>query len=151
MAVMNNSTPAIIGSESSADDLRDALSFLDNWEDRYRFVIDLGKRLPQMPEERRTEDRLVRGCQSQVWLHVRQENDRMFFEVDSDAHIVRGLIAILMHVYNGRSAKEIREFDIDAYFADLDLLAHLSSARGNGLRAMVKTIQELASDPDAAN
>ncbi len=132
------------GSEITADDVRDTLQFFDDWEDRYRYVIDLGKQLPALPEVMKTDDSLVRGCQSQVWLHVRREGDRLFFDVDSDAHIVRGLAAILLSAYNGRSAGEIRVFDVEAYLDDLQLLAHLSPTRGNGLRAMIERIRREA-------
>jgi cysteine desulfuration protein SufE len=132
------------GSEITADDVRDTLQFFDDWEDRYRYVIDLGKQLPALPESMKTEDSLVRGCQSQVWLHVRREGDRLHFDVDSDAHIVRGLAAILLSAYNGRSAQEIRDFDAEAYLDDLQLLAHLSPTRGNGLRAMIERIRREA-------
>ena len=132
------------GNEITADDVRDTLTFFDDWEDRYRYVIELGRQLPDMPQERRTNDHLVRGCQSQVWLHVVPEDDRLFFDIDSDAHIVRGLVGIVLSAYNGKLPAEILNFDIEAYFAELDLLSHLSATRGNGLRAMVKTIREAA-------
>lgn len=132
------------GTEITAADVVETLGFFDNWEDRYRYIIDLGKQLPAMPESHKREELLVRGCQSQVWLDWRECEGRMVFEVDSDAHIVRGLIAIVLSAYNDRTPGEILAFDIDAYFTQLDLLSHLSPTRGNGLRAMVQRIRDLA-------
>jgi cysteine desulfuration protein SufE len=131
---------------TSVDDIRDAFALFDSWEDRYRFVIDLGKSLPALPEAMRTEDHLVRGCQSQVWLVAACDDDggAMHLQLDSDAHIVRGLIAIVLAAYDGLTPQEIVAFDIEALFAELDLLQHLSVTRGNGLRAMVARIRETA-------
>ena len=129
---------------STPEEIVDTLSFFDSWEDRYKYMIDLGKSLPVMSEELRTDDRLVPGCQSQVWIEPHLENGIFNFEVDSDAHIVRGLLAIVMAAYNGKSASEILEFDIQNYFEVLDLIKHLSPTRGNGLRAMVEKIRQLA-------
>jgi cysteine desulfuration protein SufE len=132
------------GIDISAEDIAETLGFFDDWEERYRYIIDIGKRLPVMPEAERREELLVRGCQSQVWLKAHEREGRLFFEVDSDAHIVRGLIAIVLSAYNGKSPAEILAFDIDAYFERLDLLRHLSPTRGNGLRAMVERIRDVA-------
>jgi cysteine desulfuration protein SufE len=128
------------------DDIRDAFQFFDSWEDKYRFVIDLGKALPELPPEKRTDTHLVRGCQSQVWLHTRFDPVRgtMHLELDSDAHIVRGLIAIVLAAYDDRTPGEIVDFDIEGLFEELALLSHLSLSRGNGLRAMVARIREAA-------
>jgi len=120
------------------------LSFFDSWEDRYKYIIDLGKELPALPPEHRTESNLVRGCQSQVWLTHRQEGGRLYFEADSDAFIVRGLLGVVLAAYNGRTPQEIQAFDITAYFDSLNLLKHLSATRGNGLQAMVQRIKALA-------
>ena len=132
------------GIDISADDIAETLGFFDDWEERYRYIIDIGKQLPVMPEKERREELLVRGCQSQVWLKAREQGGRLFFDVDSDAHIVRGLIAIVLSAYNGKRPAEILDYDIDAYFERLDLLRHLSPTRGNGLRAMVERIRDLA-------
>ncbi len=135
-----------LGSSITADEIVDTLGFFDDWEDRYRYVIDLGKQLAPMPASSRTEERLVHGCQSQVWVdHYRDtENKREYFLLDSDAHIVRGLAAIVLAAMNGRSAEEIAAFDVDAYFEKLELISHLSPTRGNGLRAMVGRVKALA-------
>lgn len=128
------------------EDIREAFELFDGWEDRYRFVIDLGKELPELPEADRIEGNLVRGCQSQVWLIAEYDDDTgvMRLRLDSDAHIVRGLIAIVLAAYDGRSPRDIVAFDIEALFDELDLLQHLSATRGNGLRAMVARIREAA-------
>lgn len=130
---------------SDTQNIIDDLSFFDSWEDRYRYIIDLGKTLPPMPAELRTDDRLVPGCQSQVWIEAKTEQDKMIFLVDSDAHIVKGLLALVMAAYNHKSKQEILAFDIQNYFQQLNLLKHISPTRGNGLQAMVKKIKLLAS------
>lgn len=132
------------GIDVSAEDIVDTLGFFDSWEDRYKYIIDLGKELPPMPESFRTDDYIVRGCQSQVWLVHEVRDNCLFFQADSDAFIVKGLLCVVLAAYNGRSTKEIAAIDIDAYFARLDLMQHLSSTRGNGIKAMVKRIQETA-------
>ncbi|ONM45033.1 Fe-S cluster assembly protein SufE [Halopseudomonas pachastrellae] len=132
------------GTDITSDDIVDTLSFFDSWEDRYKYIIDLGRELPELAAEQRTEDNLVRGCQSQVWLVSRREGDRLYFDADSDAFIVKGLLAVVLAAYNGKRADEIRDFDIEGYFASLNLLKHLSVTRGNGLRAMVQRIQASA-------
>lgn len=132
------------GTEITTDDILDTLGFFDSWEDRYRYIIDLGKQLPEMDDALKTEDRLVRGCQSQVWMECQKQDDKLYFEVDSDAHIVRGLLGVVLAAFNGKTAQEVLDFDIDHYFEQLDLLRHLSPTRGNGLRAMVARIQQYA-------
>lgn len=129
------------GTTITADDIRDTLGFFDAWEDRYKYIIDLGKELPALPEEARTDEHLVRGCQSQVWIETHRDGEKFYFDVDSDAFIVKGLLGVVLAAYNGKTADEIRDFDIDAYFEELDLVRHLSTARGNGLKAMVERIQ----------
>lgn len=131
------------------DDIREAFTLFDDWEDKYRFVIDLGKELPDMAAEQRTDANLVRGCQSQVWLVVTadthcQPGPLLNLAIDSDAHIVRGLAAVVIAALSGRSASDILAFDAEALFAELDLLQHLSQTRGNGLRAMVAKIKQAA-------
>ena len=132
------------GTDITSDDIVDTLSFFDSWEDRYKYIIDLGRELPELEADQRTEDNLVRGCQSQVWLVSRREGDRLYFDADSDAFIVKGLLAVVLAAYNGKRADEIRDFDIEGYFSSLNLLKHLSVTRGNGLRAMVQRIQASA-------
>lgn len=122
----------------------DDLAFFDDWEERYQYIIDLGKELSAMAEELRTPERLVKGCQSSVWLDVDRVDDKLLFSVDSDAHIVRGLLVLVLAAFNNKTPAEIVSFDIDAYFQQLDLERHLSPTRGNGLRAIVARIQALA-------
>jgi len=130
------------------DQIRDSFGFFDDWEERYRFIIDLGKSLPALPEADRTEERLVRGCQSLVWLvpTFRPDPGTLHLDIDSDAHIVRGLIAIVLAACNDRTPEEILAFDMESLFAELDLIAHLSPTRGNGLRAMVARIRQEAEE-----
>ncbi|MEM7377806.1 MAG: SufE family protein [Pseudomonadota bacterium] len=135
------------GQSVTREDVADTLGFLDDWEDRYRYVIELGQQLVPLPEADRTEDRLVRGCQSQVWLLSLHADDRVWYLIDSDAHIVRGLAAIVLSAYNGRTPREIVDFDVEAWFETLDLVNHLSPTRGNGLRAMVARMVAAAQAP----
>lgn len=132
------------GTEITSEDIVDTLSFFDSWEDRYKYIIDLGKELPELDPSQRTEENLVRGCQSQVWLVSRREGDKLYFDADSDAFIVKGLLAVVLAAYNGKPAEDIKAFDVEAYFTQLNLLKHLSVTRGNGLRAMVQRIQAAA-------
>jgi cysteine desulfuration protein SufE len=131
-------------SRTRLDDIRESFGFFDNWEDRYRFIIDLGRELPAMPDALKVEANIVHGCQSQVWIAPTLNNGKLHFALDSDALIVRGLIAIVLAAYNDRSAAEIRNFDIDGLFTELDLLRHLSPTRGNGLTALVRRIRDIA-------
>lgn len=134
------------GTEITSDEILDTLSFFDDWEERYRYIIDLGKELPPMDPAEQREENLVRGCQSQVWLVPREEGGRLYFDVDSDAFIVKGLLGVVLAAYNGKRPEEIRDFDIEGYFSDLDLMKHLSPTRGSGLQAMVKQIQDAAAE-----
>lgn len=138
------------GHSIGPDDILETLSFFDSWEDRYRYIIDLGKELPEMPGDLRTDDRLVRGCQSQVWIDVRREEGRLEMLVDSDAFIVKGLLAVVLAAYNNKTPADILAFDVDDYFESLGLMQHLSPTRGNGLRAMVARIREAAVDASSA-
>jgi len=132
------------GTDITSDHIVDTLSFFDNWEDRYKYIIDLGKELPELDAALRSEEHLVRGCQSQVWLVSEARDGKLFFAADSDAFIVKGLLAVVLAAYNGKTPEQISAFDVEAYFAQLNLLKHLSVTRGNGLRAMVKRIQATA-------
>ncbi len=132
------------GTDITTDDIVDSLAFFDSWEDRYRYIIDLGKELPSMDEALQTEANQVKGCQSLVWLSEHLEGDRLYFEADSNSHIVRGLLAVVLAAYNAKSPQEIQSFDIEGYFEQLNLIKHLSPSRGNGLKAMVARIRETA-------
>ena len=132
------------GTSISTEDILDTLSFFDDWEERYKYIIDLGKQLPVMSDSKKTEQYLLRGCQSQVWIDSELNNGVLNFEADSDAHIVRGLLGVVLAAYNHKTPADILAFDIDDYFARIDLVKHLSPTRGNGLRAMVQRIQDTA-------
>ena len=132
------------GHSITSDDIVDTLGFFDSWEDRYKYIIDLGKELPPMDDSLHTEDRLVRGCQSQVWIDTALEDGRLQIAVDSDAFIVKGLLGVVLAAYNNKTPGEVLAFDIDAYFDALELMNHLSPTRGNGLRAMVARIRDIA-------
>ncbi|TQV85266.1 SufE family protein [Exilibacterium tricleocarpae] len=132
------------GTDITSQDIVDSLQFFGSWEERYKYIIDLGKELPGLPDVKKTEDRLVRGCQSQVWIDYVCEDGRLQLNVDSDAFIVKGLLGVVMAAYNNKSPDAVRDFDIEGYFAELNLLSHLSPTRGNGLRAMVERIKRIA-------
>lgn len=138
----------------NADDLIADFEFLDNWEDRYRHVIELGKKLPPFPEAERNDTSKVQGCASQVWLisHVKEtpSGPLLEFEGDSDAHIVRGLVAVLLELVSGRTPKEIMETDILGVFRQIGLEGHLTPQRSNGLRSMVERIRGHARNAMAA-
>lgn len=128
----------------TTEELIENFELLEEWEDRYRYIIDLGKKLPSLAQEHRTTENKVQGCVSQVWLIHEEKNDRHFFQADSDAFIVRGLVSILLHIYNGKTSQEIMDMDIDAFFEKIGLSEHLSPTRRNGFFSMVKKIQGFA-------
>lgn len=134
------------GTAISSDDIIETLSFFDSWEERYKYIIDLGKSLPDMELSLKNEDHLVRGCQSQVWINSSPIDGNIWFEADSDAFIVKGLLGLVLAAYNGKSPSAILSFDIENYFDTLGLLKHLSPTRGNGMRAMVLKIKNIAND-----
>lgn len=138
---MTDITQSPFGTEITPEEILDTLGFFDDWEERYKYIIDLGKQLPAIDEGKKTEEFLLRGCQSQVWIDSALIDGKLFFEVDSDAHIVRGLLAVVLSAYNNKTPAEVLAFDIDSFFAQVDLVKHLSPTRGNGLTAMVKKIQ----------
>jgi cysteine desulfuration protein SufE len=136
------------GIDEQLDELAAEFDFLDDWEERYRYVIDLGRALAPLGEAERSEANKVRGCASQVWLVTeRGPGGVLSFRGDSDAHIVRGLIAILLRLYSGRTADEILAFDARAAFDRLGLKSALSAQRSNGLFSMVERIRR---DAEAA-
>jgi cysteine desulfuration protein SufE len=132
--------------DARLDDLIDEFSFLDDWESRYRHVIDLGKALTPLPETDRVEAAKVRGCASQVWLISKSDAGLIHFEGASDAAIVQGLLAILLRLYSGRPAPEIVALDPMSAFAALGLGDALTPQRSNGLKAMATRIHEVARD-----
>lgn len=127
---------------SAIETLISDFELIDDWEERYRYVIDLGRDLAPLSATERSDANKVRGCASQVWLVTEPADDgRMYFRGDSDAHIVRGLIAILMRLYSDRRPEEIVAFDARAAFATLGLNDALSQQRSNGLFSMVERIR----------
>lgn len=126
------------------DEIAETFDFLDDWEDRYRHVIELGRALEPMPEALKVPTNKVHGCASQVWIFPRIEDGRFDFWGDSDALIVRGLIAVLHALYAGRPVAEVAQVDAPAALARLGLEEHLSSQRSNGVRAMVERLRDLA-------
>jgi cysteine desulfuration protein SufE len=131
----------------SIDEIRSDFSVLDDWEDRYRYVIELGRMLPALEDALKTEATKVRGCASQVWLVSRHlpagtdQEPRLAFQGDSDALIVRGLVAILLQAVEGLTAREIAALDLPAIFADLGLKDNLTPQRSNGLASMIARIK----------
>lgn len=132
------------GSDITTDDIVDTLAFFDSWDERYKYIIDLGKELPPLPDSEHIDKNIIRGCQSKVWLASEQRDGRLYFQVDSDAFIVKGLLGVVLAAYNTKTAQQVLDFDIEAYFAELDLMRHLSPTRGSGLQAMVARIRNIA-------
>lgn len=137
------------------DEIRENFALLDEWDDRYRYVIELGRTLPPMTDEERSAQNKVQGCASQVWLatsvdHSNPKEPKLTFKGDSDAHIVRGLIAILLTLQSGKSAREILDSDAISTFDDLGFREHLTPQRSNGLRAMIERIKTDARESLAA-
>ena len=136
----------VMTNSSTIDDIVEDFALIDDWEERYRYVIELGRALSGLPESAKTEENRVRGCASQVWLETVPDRNAagepaLSFNADSDAHIVRGLIAILLTLYTGRTPREILDVDAMAAFGRLGLNEHLTPQRSNGVRSMVERIR----------
>jgi len=137
------------------DEIIGNFELLEEWEDRYRYLIELGRTLEPLPKEAYTDENKVRGCASQVWLETTRGEDAagaptLTFRGDSDAHIVRGLVALVLALYSGRRAAEIVDTDAAPLFKQLGLAEHLTPQRANGLRSMVERIKKEARDALAA-
>lgn len=134
--------------DTQIEHLKATFAMLPDWEERYRFIIDLGRKLEPLADDERNEASRVRGCMSQVWLVADDEDaeddDKLHFRGDSDAHIVRGLIGVLLMIYADKTPQEIAAIDINQIFTDLNLEQHISMNRRNGLYSMVETIQRTA-------
>ena len=133
--------------ETSLEDVEETFALMDDWEDRYRYLIELGRKLPPLSEAEQTEENKVRGCASQVWMVIRpdpDDADRLVFIGDSDAHIVKGLIAVLLLIFSGKTASEISAIDARAILERLGLAEHLSPMRTNGLFSMLQRIGDMA-------
>ncbi|GLT19475.1 cysteine desulfurase, sulfur acceptor subunit CsdE [Vibrio zhanjiangensis] len=132
------------GKEITVEDIVSTMQALTGWEERYRQVIQWGKQLPVMADELKLDQVKVAGCESQVWLVSKQLDGVWYFCADSDARIVRGLIALVLAPFDGKSSQQIQAFDVDEYFESLGLISHLSPSRGNGLKAIVEQIKQIA-------
>lgn len=131
------------GHSITEHEIRTLFASAHGWAERYKALINLGKQLPPLPTEEKTAANAIYGCESQAWLVSKQDNDdRWQFASDSDARIVKGLMATVLSALNNKTAEQILAFDIEAYFNDLQLLNHLSPSRGNGLRAVVSAIKQ---------
>ena len=128
----------------------DEFSMFDDWEERYQFMIDLGKSLPLIQEEFKTEDNIIKGCQSKVWLKGEQINDKIVFTADSDAILTKGIIAILIRTFSNQKPKDILEADLK-FIDEIGLKEHLSATRANGLVSMIKNIKMYALAFDSRN
>ncbi|MBL8643318.1 MAG: SufE family protein [Rhodospirillaceae bacterium] len=140
-------TPQMIAPEMTFAELKENFGLFDEWDDRYRYIIDLGRKLPPFPQSLQVDETKVRGCMSQVWLvpgHAANDNTRFAFAADSDAHIVKGLIAVLGILFSGQRPEDVARIDPEEAFRVLGLDQHLSPSRRNGLVAMVQKIKQYA-------
>jgi len=131
--------------QAAQEELVEEFQFFDNWMDRYQYLIDLGRRLPDFPESDRTEANKIRGCQSQVWFVASEANGRLNFRAISDAAIVSGLIALLLRIYSDRRPQDILDTPPN-FVTALELEQHLSPTRSNGLSSMLKAIRAFATE-----
>lgn len=125
------------------DELIEEFELFDDWEGKYEYIIDLGKKLPKLADEYKTEENIIKGCQSIVWLNAYMEGDKLIFEADSEAIIVKGLVSMLLKVLSGHTPEEILQADL--YFINrVGLSSHLAQTRSNGLASMVKQMKAYA-------
>lgn len=129
--------------QEAENEVVDTFSMYDEWLDKYEYLIDLGKNLEAYPEECKTEDKLIRGCQSRVWLDYKVQDGRIYFRADSDAIITKGIISLLISVYSGRTPDEIASSDF-GFIEKIGLKENLSPTRANGLASMIATIKAVA-------
>ena len=131
--------------QQAQEELVEEFQFFDNWMDRYQYLIDMGRRLPEFPEADRIDENKIRGCQSQVWFVATENDGRLEFRAISDAAIVSGLIALLLRIYSGRKPQDILDTPPD-FVSALELEQHLSPTRSNGLSSMLKAIRNFAAE-----
>ena len=131
--------------EEAKQQVVENFSMFDEWLDKYEYIIELGKNLEAYPENLKTEDRLIKGCQSRVWLDWEEKDGALYFRADSDAIITRGIISLLISVYSGRTPREIAEDDF-GFISVIGLKENLSPTRSNGLASMIETIKQAAKD-----
>lgn len=129
--------------QEAENEVVDTFSMYDEWLDKYEYLIDLGKNLEAYPEECKTEDKLIKGCQSRVWLDYKVQDGRIYFKADSDAIITKGIISLLISVYSGRTPDEIASSDF-GFIEKIGLKENLSPTRANGLASMIATIKAVA-------
>lgn len=129
--------------QEAENEVVDTFSMYDEWLDKYEYLIDLGKNLEAYPEECKTEDKLIKGCQSRVWLDYKVQDGRIYFKADSDAIITKGIISLLISVYSGRTPEEIASSDF-GFIEKIGLKENLSPTRANGLASMIATIKAVA-------
>jgi cysteine desulfuration protein SufE len=132
------------------DEIVDEFSMFEDWMQRYEFIIDLGKSLPLIDEQFKTEDNIIKGCQSKVWVHAEQQGEKVVFTADSDAILTKGIIAILIRAFSNQKAADILEANTD-FIDKIGLKEHLSPTRANGLVSMVKKIKMYALGFNAKN
>lgn len=132
----------------NADELIENFSYLLDWEDKYRYLIELGEKMESLPKKERTEDLKVDGCQSQVWIKGEKKEDKFYFQAASDAIIVQGLEAVLLSFVNGKTAQEIQNLDLLGLFKNLGLEENISPTRRNGFASMVQRIYDLTKTPN---
>ena len=125
------------------NEIIDEFSVFDDWLDKYEYIIELGKSLEEYPEDRKTDDKLVKGCQSRVWIDFKVEDGKIFFNADSDAIITKGIISLLVRIYSGRTPQEILSSDFSVV-EKIGLKENLSPTRANGLVSMIQMIREIA-------
>ena len=133
---------------AAQQEIIEEFGLFDDWMDRYQYLIDLGRRLPEFPEDLRTDEHRIRGCQSQVWFVPEKRDGRLYFQAISDAAIVSGLIALLLRLYSGREPRDILDTPPD-FVEALELQSHLSPTRSNGLSSMLKAIRGFAAEAAA--
>jgi cysteine desulfuration protein SufE len=126
--------------QSIEADIVDEFSLFDNWEDKYEYIIDMGKKLPLLEEQYKKDENKIRGCQSTVWMVSEFRDGRVYYKADSDAVIVKGLISMLIRVFSGQKPKEIVDADMK-FIDDIGMSTHLAQTRSNGLRAMIKQMK----------
>ncbi|GIV39515.1 MAG: Fe-S metabolism protein SufE [Thermonema sp.] len=129
--------------EEIQQEIAEDFALFDNWEDKYAYLIELGKQLSPMPEELKTDDKLVKGCQSKVWLHAYMKDGKLYFLADSDALIVKGIVSLLIKVLSGHKPEEIAQANLHV-IEDIGLKQHLSMTRANGLVSMIKHMKAYA-------
>lgn len=140
------SSPRMTQEIPSFDEIIDDFAFIDDWDEKYRYIIDLGRRLPALTEAEHSEENKVRGCASQVWLAFDDVPGSVSFRGDSDAAIVKGLVALMISLFSGKTKAEITAINAEAKLAEIDLQEHITPQRSNGVASMIKRIKVQAAN-----